>query len=336
MTAFTNMLNNVFEPTIVAGDGNSNGNWELAMADGLVSIGVFTDNRGVFNTGLAMWRARVPAYIYLSTDNGGSGQPVPPPGGLYNNPTALTCYWLGAGAVSHTCTVPTGFRYYDGMTQETCRDMSHPIIGLESMVNAAETARLQGVDLYGEQKQRIAAAYEYAGAFDNQYLTSGAWPAMPCGGQPGSYSGQSGDGTGGTGYTYGWEIAYNEFANRLGLPMPNTQAMIARFRPTGGVNATDWETLANVGPAAPSGCTAPDLRSGAATVSIHVDVDATYRLWARIKPASTSATLFDVQVDGGCPITLGGAAPARGSMELGRRGRDEARRPQPDRRHAHT
>ena len=51
----------------------------------------------------------------------------------------------------------------------------------------------------------------------------GAWPAVPCGGQPGSYSGQSGDGTGGTGYTYGWEIAYNEFVNRLGLPMPNTQ-----------------------------------------------------------------------------------------------------------------
>ena len=49
------------------------------------------------------------------------------------------------------------------MTQETCRDLSHPIIGLESIVNAAETARIQGVDLYGEQKQRIAAAYEYAG-----------------------------------------------------------------------------------------------------------------------------------------------------------------------------
>src|SRR5207237_5820228 len=117
--------------------------------------------------------------------------------------------------------------------------------------------------------------------------------------QPGSYSGQSGDGTGGTGYTYGWEIAYNEFANRLGLPMPNTQAMIARVRPTGGVNATVWESLANVGPAAPSGCTAPDLRSGATTIPIHVDVDASYRLWARIKPTSTNATSLDVQVDGG-------------------------------------
>ena len=312
VTAFSNMLNNVYVPTIIVGDPSSNGNWELSEADGLINIGVFTDNRSVFNSGLAMWRARVPAYIYLSTDNNGSGQPVAPPGGLYSNPAALTCFWLGIGTNKTTCTVPAGFKYYNGMTQETCRDMSHPMMGLGAMVNAAETARLQGVDLYGEQEQRITDAYEYTAAYDNQYLTTGAWPTNPCGGQPGSHSGQGGDGTGGLSYEFGWEIAYNEYANRLGIAMPNTQSMLMRFRPSGGVNATDWETLANVGAAGSNSCPAPDIRSGTDTVTVTVPSDGTYQLWSRLNPSDPSNTSYAVQVDGGCAIDVGGATMPAG------------------------
>ena len=312
VAAFANMLNNVYVPTIIAGDPSSNGNWELSMADGLIGIGVFTDNRSVFNSGVAMWRARVPAYIYLSTDNNSNGQPIAPPGGQYAKPAALTCFWLGLGTNGTNCTVPTGFKYYSGMTQETCRDMSHPLMGLGAMVNAAETARLQGVDLYGEQEQRITDAYEYAAAYDNQYLTTGKWPATPCGGQPGSHSGQGGDGTGGSSYMYGWEIAYNEYANRLGISMPNTQAMVLRFRPSGGVNATDWETLTSVGPSAPNGCPAPDIRSGIDTLTVTVPADGTYQLWSRLNPADSSNTSYAVQVDGGCPINIGGASMSAG------------------------
>jgi chitodextrinase len=313
VTAFTNMLNNAYVPTIIAGDPQSNGNWELSMADGLINIGVFTDNRSVFNSGVAMWRARVPAYIYLSTDNNGNGQPIAPPGGNYSNPGALTCFWLGLGTNTTNCTVPAGFTYYDGMTQETCRDMSHPLLGLGAMANAAETARLQGVDLYGEQKQRITDAYEFAAVYDSQYLNTGVWPTSPCFGQPGSHSGQGGDGTGGgVGYKLGWEIAYNEYANRLGIAMPNTAAMISRFRPSGGVNALDWETLANVGPAASGGCPAPDIRSGIDTMTVTVPADGTYHLWSRLNPSGASATSYAVQVDGGCPIDIGGASEPAG------------------------
>ena len=312
VNAFTNMLNNVYVPTIIAGDPSSNGNWELSMADGLINIGVFTDNRSVFNSGVAMWQARVPAYIYLDTDNGGSGQPIAPPGGLYSNPAALTCYWLGLGTNKTNCTVPTGFTLYSGMTQETCRDMSHPMEGLGAMVNAAETARLQGVDLYGQQEQRITDAYEYAATYDNQYLTTGTWPTLPCYGQPGSHSGQGGDGTGGKSYMYGWEIAYNEYANRLDVPMPNTLAMIQRLRPAGGVNATDWETLANVGPSAPGACAAPDIRSGTDTMTVTAPADGTYQLWSRLNPTDSSNTSYEVQVDGGCPIDIGGASMPAG------------------------
>jgi chitodextrinase len=307
VAAFTTMLNAVFEPAIAPGDPLSNGNWELSMADGLMNIGVFTDSRTVFNAGVAMWRARVPAYIYLSTDNNGNGQPVAPPGGQYSDPSTLRCFWLGIGTNKNTCKVPTGFTYYDGMTQETCRDMSHPVMGLDAMMNGAETARLQGVDLYGEQKQRIADAYEFAAAFDNQYLTTGVWPATPCGGRPGSFSGQGGDGTGGRTYVDGWEIGYNEFVNRLGMAMPNTAAMISRVRPTGGVNASDWETLTNAGVSLPAGCATPDARSGTDLVTVTVPSDGVYRLWSRIEPTTSANTSLALQTDNGCAVDVGGA-----------------------------
>ena len=111
---------------------------------------------------------------------------------------------------------------------------------------------------------------------------------------------------------YGWEIAYNEYANRLDVPMPNTLAMIQRLRPTGGVNATDWETLANVGPSAPGACPAPDIRPGTDTMTVTVPADGTYQLWSRLNPADPSNTSYAVQVDGGCPIEIGGASMPAG------------------------
>ncbi len=40
------------------------------MIDAILGIAVFTDNRTLFDKGIAMWRARVPAYFYLSPPDG--------------------------------------------------------------------------------------------------------------------------------------------------------------------------------------------------------------------------------------------------------------------------
>jgi hypothetical protein len=53
----------------------------------------------------------------------------------------------------------------DGLLQETCRDSGHANLALSAMVNAAETARQQGLDLYAEQAKRIMAALEYQAQF---------------------------------------------------------------------------------------------------------------------------------------------------------------------------
>lgn len=76
-----------------------------------------------------MWRTITPSVIYLTSDG---ATPIRTP--------LISTNWYGTSA------------YYNGMEQETCRDLNHTMLGLAGMVHAAETARIQGVDLWGEQK----------------------------------------------------------------------------------------------------------------------------------------------------------------------------------------
>lgn len=239
------MLTTVILPQLSptsAGAEDSNGNWELSMADGTLNIGVFTDDVATFNGGLAMWRARVPAYIYETTDG---TQPNYPPGGAYDTPAKLQCLWAGAGMITSTCTIPSGFSYVNGMAQETCRDTSHVILAFEAMVYAAETARVQGLDLYAEQQKRIVDGFEFAAKNDIEADTHLIDDASAGTVQNGLCGGTLN--IGGAGYTLGFEFAYNEYASRLGVSMPNTLAMIDRIRPTAAALHMDYETLTIVG-----------------------------------------------------------------------------------------
>ncbi len=73
---FQNMLRTQYLPSIIHGDCEK-GNKELAMCEALINIGVFNDDRAIFDFGLKMWRGRTPAYIYLKADG---STPVEPPG----------------------------------------------------------------------------------------------------------------------------------------------------------------------------------------------------------------------------------------------------------------
>ena len=72
--AFRAMLQTVLVPAIYDGSCD-NGNWELAMCEGLAGIAVFCENRTLWDHALAMWGVRVPAYIYVEEDG-----PTPRPG----------------------------------------------------------------------------------------------------------------------------------------------------------------------------------------------------------------------------------------------------------------
>ena len=131
-----------------------------------------------------------------------------------------------------------------GLQQETLRDFSHMAFGLGAMANAAETARIQGVDLYGEERERIVAGFELNARYLNEYLDEvvrlgGAQPASTW--VPSNWVGSDFD-LGGVGYATGWEVAHSHFA-RVGQAMPNTTRLVQRLRPAASGLHLSWETL---------------------------------------------------------------------------------------------
>jgi hypothetical protein len=156
----------------------------------------------------------------------------------------------------------------DGAAQETCRDLEHVQFGLAAMMNGAETARIQGLDLYGEQAPRMAACMELAARYEDRapadasgsvlgYATPVNPPVTLRASEPTLCPDASGRATvvllnGGSLAAYPvqptWEIGYNALANRLGLRLPLTRQLIEHYRspPSGWVGANHhmaWETL---------------------------------------------------------------------------------------------
>jgi hypothetical protein len=78
----------------------------------IVNIGVFTDNRQVFDLGLKMWRGRV---------------------------GCSPAIWGTKGFTPE---------FVEGLEQETARDSQHAAMAFSGFVDVAETARQQGIDLY--------------------------------------------------------------------------------------------------------------------------------------------------------------------------------------------
>jgi hypothetical protein len=201
---FQNMLTTQFLPQLIHGTCE-NGNKELTIAEALINIGVFNDDRSVYDLGVKMWRGRTPAYIYLYSD--GPKQIEPPGCGMP--------IWGNKGFTP---------QLGDGLLQETARDSQHANMALAGMVDAAETARQQGLDLYAEQGKRIMAALE----FQAQYLP-------PNNAKPPENLEFNLHPT--------WDIAYNHFHNRLGISLPKMAAVIPGNRPTGVNHHMNWETL---------------------------------------------------------------------------------------------
>ena len=71
-----------------------------------------------------------------------------------------------------------------GICQESCRDLGHVQGGLAAAINLAETAHLQGIDLYyGEQRVRLTAAMELTTSLLAQQPDRQPVPPWLCGTQ---------------------------------------------------------------------------------------------------------------------------------------------------------
>lgn len=222
---FDSMLRKVYLPVVVQGAPDKNGNWELIMADAAIGISVHLDDAASYDKAMKIFLGRVPAYVYHTTD--GSTPPYPPRSGV-NTPSKLTKYWYGQTT------------YVNGVAQETCRDFGHTGWGLDAIAHVAETAGLQGTDLW----TRLADRMTYAFDFHTRYENGASAPSWLCGASVHP----------GLGATT--EIGYNALHNRLGIGMADTRKYTLAHRPQG----TDdhwiaWETLTHgdIGARASSG-----------------------------------------------------------------------------------
>jgi hypothetical protein len=224
--ALAGMLTSVSLPLIRKGSG-CNGNWELSMIDAMVGIAVFTNDTELFDHAIQFWRERLPAYFYIHTDG---PYPVKVPRGSQNwNSTGRgSGSWYGQELFTATT---------DGVCQETCRDLGHMQMGLASALNTAETARIQGVDLYGESLDRLTAAME----FHAKILLQGSAPSYVCNGSAvqGIHSAPT------------FEVGYNEYSNRRNVSLPYTKQHILTQVRTMADPATElimvYETLSHGG-----------------------------------------------------------------------------------------
>ena len=215
---FATMLETAYLPEVVDGS-TANGNWDTSMIEATMNIAVFLDDAATFQKAVTLWKERTPAYIYLTTDG---ALPVQPPRDPKST-SALETYWYN----------PTAF--IDGLTQESCRDLpnsgtqgfGHAQYGVAAIINAAETARIQGVDLFSLEQKRITAMLE----LHSKYL-DGASVASLC---KTAIAGPTPDPM--------WEIGYNAYANVLGQALPQTEKLIGTIRPTGATHHMVWETL---------------------------------------------------------------------------------------------
>jgi len=219
---FENMLRNVYIPIVINGS-TENGNWELVMMEGAIGAAVFLEDAAIYEKAMSIFVARVPAYIYLTSDG-----PLPIPAhGIGTSPASIIKYWNGQTIYNTS-----------GIAQETCRDFTHTSYGISSISHVAETARIQGNDLWATALgTRVRAALE----LHTPFQTGTRIPEWLCNGT----IGRSMD-PGEISPCFHYKISrklklisgnavveppYNALAFRMGQPMPNTLKLVLQQRP---------------------------------------------------------------------------------------------------------
>ncbi|MER5723590.1 hypothetical protein FKO01_42590 [Mesorhizobium sp. B2-3-3] len=210
---FATMLRDVYLPKVINGS-HSNGNWELSMTEAAVGISVFLEDKASYDKAMATFRTRTAAYVYLASDG---ALPRTVPSQNLDTTAKIVGYWQGQST------------FVTGLTQETCRDLTHTGYGISAIAHIAETSRIQGQDLYGTD---VGERLRQALGFQSRYQLGETVPSWLCGGSLNLGLGPV------------TEVGYNALHHRLGIPMTNTQRLTEQNRPAGSNNLfVAWETL---------------------------------------------------------------------------------------------
>ena len=223
-TTYVNMFKTGFYPSLNT-MCTGNGNIDLTQIDAMLSMAVFCDDQAEWNSGIARYQARMPAYFYDSTWPTINSVTNPDPGN--NQPASI----LGDTGNGGTPAFPEGFWYNPtqwiaGLEQETCRDNGHHVqFALDAAMECAEIDYHQGSPnaLYTTYQTSLFPASELLA---HQFVTN--TDQGTCGNTAWNPQGQVLD---------TFEIGYNEYANRLGIPMTWTGQWLTSLRANGG---TTW------------------------------------------------------------------------------------------------
>ncbi len=236
---FSEMLGTVFLP--VLHNRFAYGNRQFGGINAQMAIGVFNNDRAAFAEGMAHWVSYVPCWIYLKEDG---PTPIQPDYWL-TTPTNEELARLDEGHFPDASQSwifaeekvrafmkekklgddITGLKkrydkdqywnkapaeaFVDGLCAETFRDLGHCDLGYGEMIDAAEIAWRQGIDLYSIHEKRITAFME----FQSFLLMGDPLPKVFYGVQP-------------TGIGTTFEVGYNHYHNRMGMDLPKTKLLI--------------------------------------------------------------------------------------------------------------
>ena len=194
ITQFEGMLRTVFYPVIKDFATFANGNWDTGCIKTMMAMGVFLDDRAVFNRAVEYFRR-------------GSGN----------------------GALTHYIINETG------QCQESGRDQQHTQLGLGHLAEACEIAWHQGLDLYGEADNRLLRGFEYTA----KYNLGENVPFVPYTDLTGKNKAKVISPQGRNRLRPIYEMVWNHYGRRRGLPAPFTQQAAERIRPEGAAWSAD-------------------------------------------------------------------------------------------------
>jgi hypothetical protein len=172
-------------------------NWDLCTMASVLAIGILCDDRAKVD--------RAVNYFKTGAGNGAITKAVPflHPGGL-------------------------------GQWQESGRDQGHATLGVSLMGAFCEMAWNQGIDLYGYDDNRFLKGCEYIAKYNLGQpvpFTPYTWgTGQNCAQRTQTVVAEAGRGTD----RPTWELVYNHYALRKGLPAPNCAAYAQRVRTEGG------------------------------------------------------------------------------------------------------
>ena len=191
---FQRFLKEVIYPPIREFAPWANGNWGGACIKTTMAIGVFCDDRALFDQAVDYCRH-------------GAGD------------ARLTHYVINDA----------------GQCQESGRDQQHTQLGLGQLAEACEIAWHQGVDLYGAEDNRLLKGFEYTA----KYNLGEDVPFVPYTDSTGKYKAKVISSEGRATLRPIYEMVWNHYRRRRGIPAPWTKKAADRERPEGRGHTAD-------------------------------------------------------------------------------------------------